>query len=75
MYYWRPTEKDDHSMSIINLPVLIDTISKQYAHDHLIAEAHARKRRKRQEQEEKHHTPRDVSLLIELASFLKCHRK
>ena len=40
-----PTEKDEHSMSVINLPVLIDTISKQYAHDHLIAEAHARKRR------------------------------
>mmetsp|Transcript_25443 Transcript_25443/g.71474 ORF Transcript_25443/g.71474 Transcript_25443/m.71474 type:complete len:1715 (-) Transcript_25443:36-5180(-) len=75
LYYWRPTEKDEHSMSIINLPVLIDTIAKQYAHDHLIAEAHARKRRKRQEQEEKHHTPRDVSLQIELPSCLKCARK
>ena len=75
LYYWKPTEKDEHSMSIINLPVLIDTISKQYAHDHLIAEAHAKRKRKRQEQEEKHHTPREVSLQIELPSCLKCHRK
>ena len=27
LYYWRPTEKDEHSMSVINLPVLIDTIA------------------------------------------------
>ena len=52
LYYWKPTEKDEHSMSVINLPVLIDTITKQYAHDHLIAEAHAKSKRKRQEQEE-----------------------
>ena len=68
LYYWTATEKDTHSMSLSDLPQLLEGIAKQYAHDRLVAEAYARRRRKREEAALV--VEKEVNLQIELPQCL-----